>query len=97
MFSIFSRHLSKNIRKRVWVRHNKDRFFGECYCCGINIDALSFEAAHVEAKSKGGPDTLDNLRPTCTPCNRDMKTQNLYNYMKQKYPHIYAEKKYIPE
>ena len=79
------RFLSKNLRRDVWLQHNGNRIFGKCYCCKRKIDAFNFEAAHVQAKSRGGPNTLENLRSTCTPCNRDMRTENLYLYMNRKF------------
>ena len=79
------RFISKALRSRVWLQYNGDRFHGKCYCCGKPITAHFFEAAHVQARSKGGPDKLHNLRPTCTPCNREMKTENLYVWMGKKF------------
>ena len=78
------RFISKARRRQVWLRYNPHSFFGKCYCCNKTIDAHFFEAAHVQAKSLGGSDRLDNLRPTCKECNRDMRTENLYCYIHRK-------------
>lgn len=41
-----------------------------CVYCGASSPAVTLECDHKRAKSKGGPDTLDNLVTACFDCNR---------------------------
>jgi hypothetical protein len=75
--------IGKAQRHLVW-----DHYIGtaigttKCVCCNINdIKMTQFECGHVEARAKGGEDTLENLRPICQTCNREMKTKNMRDYM----------------
>jgi hypothetical protein len=45
------------------------------------------EAAHVEAASTGGLGCVENLRPCCAGCNKDMGTGLLWHFRS-----IWAEK-----
>lgn len=51
-------------------RPTKDRIIevygGKCHYCG----QPACEIDHIHPKSLGGSDDLDNLVPSCTPCNR---------------------------
>ena len=75
----------------------------QCFCCGkllvLHAKELgkaypeedrcwtTMEAAHVEAASTGGLDCLENLRPCCANCNKDMGTGLLWHFHS-----IWAEK-----
>ena len=50
---------------------------GRCACCGRAITQQGFECGHVISRHSGGLDTLDNLRPLCTTCNRSMGARNM--------------------
>lgn len=55
---------TRHYRKlRAQVLHGDAR----CYVCGNPAD----QADHLTPVSKGGKDTMSNLRPICGPCNRD--------------------------
>jgi hypothetical protein len=80
--------LPKSIRDQTW-----DTYIGphvaesNCLCCGTNkIGQRNFEAGHVIAVSKGGADTIDNMRPICMPCNRSMGNRNMREFMAEYYP-----------
>jgi hypothetical protein len=57
-----SRHITEAVRSVVYHRDG-----GACVDCG-SIDELQFD--HVIPFSKGGADTVENLRILCGPCNR---------------------------
>jgi 5-methylcytosine-specific restriction endonuclease McrA len=40
-----------------------------CYLCGRKLTAHITSADHVVPLSRGGRDTLENVRPTCKRCN----------------------------
>lgn len=78
-----SRKISKAKRRLVWQKRNsKASMIGKCYVCRRPIDYDEFECGHVLAHFWGGTCTLDNLEPICGSCNKDMSTENLYDYKK---------------
>ena len=75
--------IPKAVRDRLWITtFGADKAKGSCQCCGKEIHILDWEAGHVIAAAKGGPDTIENLRPICGVCNRSMGTQNLEEFRK---------------
>jgi len=53
----------------------------KCYCCKHEmIDIRNFECGHVVAEAKGGPLTVENLRPICRGCNGAMGTVSMEEY-----------------
>lgn len=88
--TIKRKQVPQAIRNQAW-----DKYIGrqmaetKCLCCGITtITQRGFEAGHVIAASKGGADTVDNIRPICMPCNRSMGSQNMREYMTKHYPEM---------
>jgi len=75
--------INKKLREKVWSSHignlldNEILFNGKCYCCNELVSFTDFECGHVEPVTKGGKTELENLRPICRSCNRDMGTMNL--------------------
>jgi len=47
----------------------KKRYGAKCYICGNKEEKLTLD--HFQPVSKGGKDTVDNLRLCCTKCNRE--------------------------
>ncbi len=80
------RKVSAKVRADVWVKHvvneeNKMMFRVPCYCCGSTpISPFCFEAGHVVSKFNGGDDTVNNLRPICSLCNRSCSSRNLKEF-----------------
>lgn len=65
--------LPSAVRMAVWNRwFGMEKGTGDCQCCGRVVYQQDFECGHVVAHSKGGADTIDNLRPICRTCNRSM-------------------------
>jgi 5-methylcytosine-specific restriction endonuclease McrA len=82
-------HIPKKLKNMIWDKYiGKEKGIGQCYCCSEYIDSKNFEAGHIIPEAKGGPTTVDNLRPICSCCNKSMGTQNMdefkEKYMKQK-------------
>lgn len=81
-------------RLRVWLNMNMVRRRTTCFCCRqVAMDLLSsdWHSGHILAEANGGSKTLNNLRPICSGCNHDMKTKEMYSYMKDKYSSIPIE------
>jgi len=70
------------LREAVWIKYNGDRARGYCYVCEVaEITAFrNTEYGHVIPVALGGQDTIENLRPICSSCNRSMGTMNLEEY-----------------
>ena len=66
--------LPRAVREQVWLRHNGAVFKAPCNVtwCKNTINAFDFTVGHNIPRSKGGPDTVDNLRPICSRCNASM-------------------------
>jgi 5-methylcytosine-specific restriction endonuclease McrA len=64
----------KALRQQVWLKYNGPTFNCKCQIswCENIITPFSFEVGHNIPHSKGGPATIDNLRPLCSSCNKSM-------------------------
>ncbi len=73
-----------NLRHSVWNDYiGREKGVGYCFCCNNEqISRTNFECGHIQAESKGGETTLQNLRPICSSCNKSVGTQNMETYMK---------------
>lgn len=64
--------ISKKLRFEVFKR---DGF--KCQYCGKTPPAVVLEADHVDPKSKGGSDDINNLITACFDCNRGKSNRKL--------------------
>ena len=91
--------VGKALRIPCWNKYiGANVAISKCLCCDespMQQGTKSWEAAHVEARKgpKKGENTLDNLRPICIDCNREMGTQNMRDYM---IAHGYATARAFP-
>ena len=77
-------NIPKTIKSMVWNKYiGKEKGIGECYVCNEDVDSKHFELGHIFAKSKGGEDTVDNLRPVCSLCNKSIGTKDMDEFKKQ--------------
>lgn len=80
-----NKSIPQAIRKLVWFKYvgcNKPS--AKCYCCNVTpITFFDFECGHVIAKSKGGENTVENLRPICGLCNRSMGNQHMTEFQSE--------------
>ena len=66
------------LRNAVWQTYVGPLAQIHCPICRLNvISATQFDASHVVAEAKGGPTTLENLRPLCGTCNKSMGTTDM--------------------
>ncbi|CAH6418830.1 Hypothetical protein POVN_LOCUS553 [uncultured virus] len=57
---------------------------GRCFACLLPVTIDSFEAAHILPRSRGGADSLENLRVSCAKCNHGkngMGTIHAYEWL----------------
>ncbi len=78
------KNLPAAIRNVVWNTYiGNDVKTGKCFCCRTElISFANFECGHVVAAANGGNDTIQNLRPICSLCNKSMGTINMINFVK---------------
>jgi hypothetical protein len=71
------------VRNSVWNKYiGKDSKKGLCLCCNSeDISFANFDCGHIISKSKGGQDTIGNLRPICSQCNGSMGAGNMEEFM----------------
>lgn len=73
--------IPKAVKNQLWRQYFADSMKGRCFCCQGEINALEgWEAGHVQAVAHGGSDSIDNLRPVCSTCNKSMGTMNMDEY-----------------
>ena len=77
------KRIPKKIRNDCWKKYGDEKC---CWICSDKLDFSNFEAGHIEAKSKGGSDTIDNLRPICSQCNKSQGSENMKDYINKHYP-----------
>jgi 5-methylcytosine-specific restriction endonuclease McrA len=77
---------SSKMRNDVWNSYiGKKIGETECLCCGIQIiekGTSSYHCGHIIPESKGGENTIENLRPICSDCNLSMSDMNMLEFMK---------------
>ena len=53
---------------------------GQCYYCGVRLDASNFTNDHVVPQVDGGEDHINNLVPSCKPCNSAKGAKHLEDF-----------------
>lgn len=81
---VYPNKIKQNIRQLVWNTHVGQKYGTTyCFCCEVTqITPFTFECGHIDARSKGGKDSVDNLLPICGLCNRSMGTMNFKEFQK---------------
>jgi len=76
--------IPKSVKDAVWAKYmGMDKAEGKCYVCKRTIHISSFDIGHNKAISKGGSDSITNLRPICRSCNNSMGTMSIEAYKKK--------------
>lgn len=77
--------IPKAVKESIWKKYiSETELKGKCFVgCGKNIQINDFEVGHVIAVSNGGKNTIENLRPICSLCNKSMGSTNLYSFIEQ--------------
>lgn len=81
--------IPKKLRGEVWKMHFGTSTEGGCYCCKKGLSAFDdWHAGHILARSRGGTDTIDNLRPVCGSCNLSMGSESMDEFKQRCYPKV---------
>lgn len=76
--------IPKSLKSKLWKQYFENSMIGKCYCCSSEIDGLgNWEAGHIQAAALGGADTIENLRPVCSTCNKSMGTMHMDEFKKK--------------
>jgi len=75
--------IPKAVKEKVWFKYFGHRMNGKCYACRRPISFTNFEVGHNKPRSKGGKDTVSNLRPICRSCNRSMGTMSIETFKRR--------------
>ena len=81
------KNIPKTLKNKVWDKYiGKEKGIGKCICCDCEIDSKNFECGHVISVNKGGPTTIENMRPICNVCNKSMGDKNLFDFKENHFP-----------
>ena len=71
------------LREQVWLTSMGEQFKAKCTVtwCSNQVTVFNFQCGHLLAESKGGPTTLENLRPICGRCNQSMGTMHMDQWL----------------
>lgn len=90
--TIFERKtLPRKLKYDVWDKYiGPEHARAKCYCCRTSIiEKIKFTCGHIKAVSKGGDNSIGNLKPICEPCNSNMGNMDMGEYIKKYYPENY--------
>jgi hypothetical protein len=76
------RTIPLTLKRIVWNKYvGLDKGEAECFVChAFKIYQMSFHCGHVVAKSQGGANTVENLRPICQSCNSSMGSVHMQDF-----------------
>jgi 5-methylcytosine-specific restriction endonuclease McrA len=76
-----SKNLPKRLRIEVWDKYFPKERYGTCMVCNKTPIAIEeFECAHIRARSLGGANSIDNIVPSCSLCNKSMGIHDLNQF-----------------
>lgn len=80
-----SKKLPSAVRNCVWNTYvGIEQKLGICFCCNIEpISFANFECGHIQSRVNGGDDTIQNLRPICSLCNKSMGKTNMIEFIEK--------------
>ena len=85
--------IPKALKNEVWDNSiGREKGIGHCYCCSKEIDSKHFECGHIIAVSNGGTNTIQNLKPVCSLCNKSMGSKNLEEFKQNYMSHVISPK-----
>jgi len=78
--------INKGLREKVWIKYMGNKVQGKCYCCRIKpIHFTDFEVGHNKSVYSCGTNNINNLRPICRSCNREMGVKSIEWYRNKYY------------
>ncbi len=80
--STYRPKITIKLKQQVWKEYNGNDLNGKCFCCEDDLHYDEAEYGHNISVAKGGESILENLRPICRTCNKDMNIMRLDDYKK---------------
>jgi 5-methylcytosine-specific restriction endonuclease McrA len=78
----------------IWQNTYGELFSGTCKLCLVTHIQLgerrgdhAWEVSHIIPFSRGGSESVSNLRPLCRGCNRRMGRKTFMEYIELNFPH----------
>ena len=66
-------------RDDIWLNYNGSLKESKCPCCEIRvISREAFSAGHIQAESRGGVSSIENIIPICDECNGRMGSLHMF-------------------
>ncbi len=86
IFKLNKKYTAPKLVISVWGRYFGNSVTGICPICDKQIKSgkNGFVCKPIISLSKGGEETIENLRPICNVCNKDMGKKNWDDYIKNK-------------
>lgn len=76
------KNIPSAVRFALWnATFGENQGQGACHCCARRVTQQCFEAGHIIAASRGGSDSVSNLRVICVLCNRSMGNTNMDDFI----------------
>lgn len=69
-----------NVRKFLSKENDK-----RCPCCGVKTFYKEYTIDHIQPKSKGGPNTMENFIGMCQKCNEEKDNMTVLQFLRQKH------------
>lgn len=76
------KNIPSKVRQMTWRKYIGNTMDGKCWCCDDEISIEKWHAGHVIPASKGGPDSVANLRPLCQGCNLSMSNKHMADFIR---------------
>lgn len=70
--------MKKELREKIWKKYDC-----KCAYCGEDLEYKKMQVDHIEAKSLGGKDDIENYNPSCRQCNFYKGTYSLDEFKKR--------------
>lgn len=67
--------ISKSKKAKVYAKTE-----GRCAYCGTGLSAEMFAVDHVHPRVFGGNNAIENLMPSCNPCNTSKGSKSIESY-----------------
>ena len=66
-------------RDDIWLHYNASLKEAKCPCCELRvISREAFSAGHIQAESRGGVSSIENIIPICDECNGRMGSLHMF-------------------
>lgn len=89
--------ITSKFKKDVWKKHYDSAKIGKCpvVLCKNTMSQKDFMCGYLQSFKNGGCISLDNIKPICEKCNKEMNGMNWIDYEKCRLYEYYKKKCFI--